>query len=384
MAQLGNAASRTLPASPPEAQAALDATRVEQFLTLHLDLLDPALGTDAIGARVVQGAVAVLGFPGAALGTVAGPAFRVLASTGDDAALLGTDAPAANGIRSGTLALPVRAAGADALLRVALPPGGATDESIALCRVLAMLAGAALSTAAAREQTARATRVGRDVLAAMAHDLRAPLNGLVGYTQLLAENTFGPLTDEQREIATILLRQARELTDLLTATLDVAGLDARRLPLRIETLTVDDALETLRSATFAGPTRDGRVRWRTAADTPALRTDRVKLKAIVQNLVDNALRHGGSAPVDVDVVALSERDALRITVRDRGRGIPPAMVPHLFEPFRSGAPGGIGLGLYVVRSFAEALGGRIAVHTVPDEGTTLIVEVPVVAPDATG
>lgn len=385
MAQLGNAAPRALPSVTSPERLPLDGARLEQLLALQLDLLDPSLPRDAVGARVVQGAVTVLGFPGAALGTVAGTAFRLLASTGDDATLLDGDAPDAEVSstgRAGTLALPVRGRGVDALLRVGLPPGGATEESIALCRVLAMLAGAALAGAAARDHAARATRIGRDVLAAMAHDLRAPLNGLVGYTQLLAEETFGPLTDEQRDISRILVRQARELADLLTATLDVAGLEAHRLPLRTEALTVDDALETLRLATFAAPTREGRVRWRTATDIPSLHTDRVKLKAIVQNLVDNALKHGGGAPVEVDVIAIADRDVLRITVRDRGPGIPAAVVPHLFEPFRSGAPGGVGLGLYVVRSFAEALGGRIAVHTAPDEGATLIVEVPMVAPDA--
>ncbi len=379
MAQLGNAAPRALPSVTSPEGLPLDGARLEQLLALQLDLLDPGLPRDVVGARVVQGAVTLLGFPGAALGTIAGTAFRVLASTGDDTTLLDGDAmdPA------GSLALPVRGRGVDALLRVALPAGGATDESIALCRVLAMLAGAALAGAAARDHAARTTRIGRDVLAAMAHDLRAPLNGLVGYTQLLAEETFGPLTDEQRDIAHILVRQARELADLLTATLDVAGLEAQRLPIRTEAVNVDDALETLRLATFAAPTREGRVHWRTATDIPSLRTDRVKLKAIVQNLVENALKHGAGAPVEVDVIAIADRDVLRITVRDRGPGIPAAVVPHLFEPFRSGAPGGVGLGLYVVRSFAEALGGRIAVHTAPDEGATLIVEVPMVAPDAT-
>jgi signal transduction histidine kinase len=385
MAQLGNAAPRALPSVTSPEGLPLDGARLEQLLALQLDLLDPGLPRDVVGARVVQGAVTLLGFPGAALGTVAGTAFRVLASTGDDTTLLddAMDAEVSSAGRGGRLALPVRGRGVDALLRVALPPGGATDESIALCRVLAMLAGAALAGAAARDHAARTTRIGRDVLAAMAHDLRAPLNGLVGYSQLLAEETFGALTDEQRDIAHILVRQARELADLLTATLDVAGLEAQRLPIRTEAVNVDDAIETLRLATFAAPTREGRVHWRTAADIPSLRTDRVKLKAIVQNLVENALKHGAGAPVEVDVIAIADRDVLRITVRDRGPGIPAAVVPHLFEPFRSGAPGGVGLGLYVVRSFAEALGGRIAVHTAPDEGATLIVEVPMVAPDAT-
>jgi signal transduction histidine kinase len=84
-------------------------------------------------------------------------------------------------------------------------------------------------------------------------------------------------------------------------------------------------------------------------------------------------------------VALApERESVRLTVRDAGPGIAPDLLPHLFEPFRPGpgAGSGTGFGLYIVRCFAEALGGRVAAHSQPGEGTAITVELPLVAPGA--
>jgi signal transduction histidine kinase len=104
----------------------------------------------------------------------------------------------------------------------------------------------------------------------------------------------------------------------------------------------------------------------------------VKVMEIVQNLVDNALKHAGGTPVEIDAVAAPERDTVRITVRDRGPGMTPEVLAHVFEPFRPGGvrTSGTGFGLYIVRCFAEALGGRVAAVSTLGEGTAITVELP--------
>jgi signal transduction histidine kinase len=140
-------------------------------------------------------------------------------------------------------------------------------------------------------------------------------------------------------------------------------------------------LDGLAAGTFAQAAREGRIVVRLAADLPLLRTDRVKVKEIVQNLVDNALKHARGTPVEIDAAAAPERDTVRITVRDRGPGMTSEVLAHLFEPFRPGGVGtsGTGFGLYIVRCFAEALGGRVAAVSTLGEGTAITVELPAAA-----
>ncbi|TMA48137.1 MAG: ATP-binding protein, partial [Deltaproteobacteria bacterium] len=107
-----------------------------------------------------------------------------------------------------------------------------------------------------------------------------------------------------------------------------------------------------------------------------------KVKQIVQNLIDNALKHGGGGRVELEIALAPERDLVRLVVRDTGPGIAPDLLPHVFEPFRRGGQRGTGFGLYLVRSFAEALGGHVVARSEPDRETTVSVELPLVAPGA--
>ncbi len=386
--------------APSAAPLPCDLVRLEQVLELQQELLAPADDPAPLPRRLVQAAVTLLGTSGAALGIVREGRYELLATAGRDEAFAryhGAAAddealrPALAGMRplrlaSGSpgtvvLVLPVRAAEVVGALHVLLPAAGATDETIQLCRFLAVLAGVALANAERWRRRHEAARARADLLAAMAHDLRAPLNAVIGYAAMLDEGAGGPLTAEQREITAALGRQARDLADLLGAALDVAGMESGRLPVRVEDFAMADVLQALGAGTFARASREGAVTWLIGPGIPLLRSDRVKVKEIVQNLVDNALKHG-RPPVGVEVVSVPDRGLVRITVRDHGAGIPPAILPHLFEAFRSGSRQGTGLGLYIVRCFAERLGGRVAARTAPGEGTAITVELPVVAPGA--
>jgi signal transduction histidine kinase len=210
----------------------------------------------------------------------------------------------------------------------------------------------------------------------MAHDLRAPLNALLGYASLLGDGSFGPVTTEQRDVCATLERQATELVDLLSTTLDVARLESGQFPLRVEEFRLADVVANLCDGTFARAARTGRLRSSLPADLPLLCTDRVKVKQIVQNLVDNALKHGDGSPVEVAASVVPMSEIVRITVQDQGRGIAPDVLPHLFDPGRPGGTAGGGFGLYLVRSFTQALGGRVGASSAAGRGATVTVELP--------
>ena len=393
-------------AVPPQAPP-FDALRVHQFVDLQRDLLLVSGDPERLPERLVQRTALFLGVAGAAVGVLQDGLYTVLATYGlgpeyraryDRQPLRGSAlAPALEGGRPlvladadrgapvRTIVLPFR--GPDLIGALHLVVAGTAplaDPGLELACALAALAGVALVNARQCGRLARLARLKGDALATMAHDLRAPLNALVGYAGLLGEGAFGPLAAEQRDVCTTLERQAVELVDLLGATLDVARLETGSLPIRNEEFALDELLATLRTGTFARATREGRLACRLPPGLPPLHTDRVKVKEIVQNLVDNALKHSDGGTVEIEVALAPERQAVRLTVRDAGPGIAADVLPHLFEPFRPGpgAERGTGFGLYIVRCFAEALGGRVAARSQPGEGTAVTVELPLVLPAA--
>lgn len=106
--------------------------------------------------------------------------------------------------------------------------------------------------------------------------------------------------------------------------------------------------------------------------------DRLRVEQVVTNLLTNAIKFGERAPIEVEVIALEE--AVKLVVRDHGIGIPRESQARIFEAFERAVPhrkyGGLGLGLHIVRTIVEGLGGTVRLESVPSEGTTFVVELP--------
>ncbi len=391
----------------PRRAPGADALRWERFVDLQQALLAAAPDPTAVAGCLTEAVARILGVRGVAIGLLEDNDYHLLAAHGVDVAYraryhgaaahdgvaraLSEDDPvifiepaAPDGRALRTILLPFpRDQITGALHLVVSADTVLTAEDMALARPLTLLAASALLAARHCDRLTRTVRVKNDGLAAMAHDLRTPLNALVGYTNLLHEGAFGALTADQREITGILERQAYELVDLLDATLDIARLETTtQVPVRTEEFTLADVLTSLRAATFAHASRGGRLFTAVSKDLPPMCSDRVKVKEILQNLVDNALKHSGDGPVTVDASLAADQESVRVTVRDSGPGIAADVLPHLFEPFRPGRGRrfGSGYGLYLVRCFSEALGGRVAARSTPGEGTAVTVELPLSAP----
>lgn len=384
----------------PSRRAGLDPIRLQQFLGLQQSLLAAPVDGEALPEHLAQRVAVLLGATGSALGVVENGQYRIIAlyalerayrtrydgrTVAGDAevgAALAAERPLLlcdfpGGTERRTLVLPFRTPELTGALHVVTTNGAALpDEDLALARALALLVGTELANAHHHRRLAQVARLKSDALTAMAHDLRAPLNALLGYASLLGEGAFGPITAEQRGVCATLERQATELVDLLSTTLDVARLESGRFPLRVEEFRLADVVAHLCAGTFARAVRAGSLRTSMPADLPRLRTDRVKVKQIVQNLVDNALKHSAGNPVEIAASVAPTGGTVRIMVRDHGPGIAADVLPHLFEPWRPGGAGGTGFGLYLVRSFAQALGGRAGASSVAGEGATVTVELP--------
>jgi len=250
-----------------------------------------------------------------------------------------------------------------------------------IARGISQIASLALANAKLVEELERANNLKSDFLATMSHELRTPLNIIMGYTDLLLESEFGLLTGEQSDILRRVGSNARELLSLISATLDVSRLEAGRMPVEIGAVHIVKLIGELQQETERIRERSElRFVWRVEPGLPILHTDRTKLKVILKNLINNAMKFTLKGSVAVD--AFTSVDGVEFWVSDTGIGIAPEAIPEIFEMFRQADSsttrpyGGVGLGLYIVRRLLELLGGTVSVESTVGSGSTFRVWVP--------
>jgi len=192
---------------------------------------------------------------------------------------------------------------------------------------------------------------------------------------------FGPLTADQVDTLRRIDQTAQELLRLVNATLDVSRLESGKAVLDIADVELADLLGELRDEMRDAENKGAvSVHWPRLPPGFRLRTDRVKLKVILKNLVGNAIKFTDEGTVDI-AAEVDDRTAV-FTVRDTGIGIPADALETIFEWFRqlessmTRRHGGIGLGLYLARRLAEMLGGTITVESVIHRGSTFRLEIP--------
>ncbi len=268
-------------------------------------------------------------------------------------------------------------------VQVAYRRGGGTfgTRELRIARGLAQLATLALDHARLVEELERTSRVRSEFIATVSHELRTPLNIILGYGDLLLTDTFGPLNQEQRGTLERMDRRARELLELVNLTLDASRLERGQVPLDVHVADIADIAAAVDAETRELQNEAGlALRIEIPADGIRMRTDAGKLKVVLKNLVVNALKFTEQGEVVLRVAALGDR--VTIEVIDTGPGIPPELVPVIFQAFRQGedvslrGKGGVGLGLFIVASFVELLGGAVSVDSTVGRGSTFRVELP--------
>ncbi len=255
-----------------------------------------------------------------------------------------------------------------------------TDQQLRIARGMAQLASLALSTARLLEELEQANRFKSEFVATMSHELRTPLNIILGYNDLLLEDAYGTLAPEQAEILQRMEKSARELLELINATLDLSRLDAGRLALDMRETLLPEVIHDIEVETRPLQQKpEFNFVSHVPRSLPPLHTDPLKLKVVVKNLVVNALKFTERGSVMID--AYSRDNGIEICVADTGIGIPAEALSIIFEPFRQiegfrTPQGGVGLGLYIARRLLELLGGTISVDSEVGRGSLFRVWIP--------
>jgi signal transduction histidine kinase len=232
-------------------------------------------------------------------------------------------------------------------------------------------------------QLAQLDRLKAEFISIASHELKTPINVIVGYLQLIDEEVYGPVSEKQREVLRTIDTQTRSLARLVHQLLDISRFEAGGGKLELRPVRFDHFLAELES-TFRVLAMQRGVNFRLAqiGTLPCeVLWDRDRMSEVLGNLLSNAFKFTDQNGL-VELVAESSDEGLRLTIHDTGAGIPPRQLAHIFEKFHqadnqdSAAHGGTGLGLAIAKQIVTAHGGDITVESKVGAGTTFRIILP--------
>ncbi|MCX6432669.1 MAG: ATP-binding protein [Actinobacteria bacterium] len=228
----------------------------------------------------------------------------------------------------------------------------------------------------------------RQFISVVSHELRTPLTSIKGSLQMLSSGILGPLNEDQQELMTMAVNNSERLGQLVNDILDLERLDAGRMPLvPADVSAVSLAQQAVASMTGAATAADVTLAL-DEADTDAdltVHVDPNRLVQVLTNLRGNAIKFS-TAGTTVTVSATHLENEIRISVADRGRGIPADQLDSVFDRFGqvesgdSRREGGTGLGLAIAQEIVTRSAGRIIVESSMGVGSTFTVVLPCAAP----
>ncbi len=229
----------------------------------------------------------------------------------------------------------------------------------------------------AKESAESANQAKSTFLANMSHELRSPLNGILGFTELIQSSVN--LTPEDQHSLGIIYRSGEHLLSLINDILDLSKIESGKIVLNPVDFNLTQMLWELEEMFhLKAHQKNLRLNWIVSGEIPQwVHGDRVKLRQVLINLIGNAIKFTPQGRVQLQVSSklVQEELLLSFTVSDTGVGMTPQEIDHLFEPFVQGNAGitsseGTGLGLAISRKYVQLLGGDISVNSEVGKGTT--------------
>lgn len=212
----------------------------------------------------------------------------------------------------------------------------------------------------------------------VSHELRTPLTSIHGFSEILTTKEME--LDKKQEFYRIILNESERLSRLITNLLNLSKIEAG-IELSREMINLADLVEEDMEF-FQSQTDKHDLKYLVSSQLPQVYGDQDRIHQVIKNLLSNAIKYspeGGAVEVETGV----EGKYVTVSVTDHGIGIPPDELPHIFERFRRvenkelAGITGTGLGLAIVKHLVELHGGKITVHSEPDQGSTFTVYIPI-------
>jgi signal transduction histidine kinase/DNA-binding response OmpR family regulator len=233
----------------------------------------------------------------------------------------------------------------------------------------------------AKEEVERGSKFKDQFLSTMSHELRTPLNAVLGFSDLLADERYGPLNEKQQRYVSHIHTGGKHLLSLISDILDLSKIEAGRMELAIESLRVATTLGEVISVMQPLAEKKSQVLTRDADSELLVRADSTRFRQVLLNLVGNAIKftpNGGR----IELAARMDQGKVRVEVRDNGPGIPPEEQQRIFEAFyRLRETGkkteGTGLGLAITHRLVELHGGELSLESQVGQGSCFFFSLPV-------
>src|SRR5881628_2225046 len=200
--------------------------------------------------------------------------------------------------------------------------------------------------------------------------------------EMVQRGMLGEINSDQQNALGKVISCAKELLGMISGILQATSIEAEAVKVDKKDVVVGCLLDELKSVYDVSLGKEVNLQWDYPAEFLLLKTDGEKLKHILQNLINNAIKFTEKGRVTVSARQVPGAQSVEFRVADNGIGIPEEMLPFIFEKFRqvdsseTRAYGGVGLGLYIVKKFTELLGGNVEVETEPGKGSTFRIILP--------
>lgn len=257
-----------------------------------------------------------------------------------------------------------------------------SSEEVKFLTTLASQAAIAIHNSQLYEEMSRSNKIKDEFLNVMSHELRTPINVVMGYTQLLNDGAFGATNSQQTAAVSTIAARSKDLLGMIDRLLYATSLEANAAKLEAGEVSLKDLLLELKTDYEPPSGKEINLIWDYPDELPNMETDGSKLKQILQNIINNAIKFTERGAVTTSARYFADAKKVEFTVADTGIGISKEETPYIFERFHQIDSSqtrpfeGVGLGLYIAKEFTELLGGKITVESEPDKGSTFTITIP--------